>query len=477
MASEAIVIPTDAVKRSGCVSIWPTLIHPHFESVNDDAIKLTEEYNAEMQINLNTDTIAQIPNLGPTHVTALTIPYCLDDRLALMTRFCELTFLNDDYYDDACAERVQAYNDQLQAFFSSNSEDDRQSTAAKSQQMQARFLVEMLDVDRTLTVDLMATYSRILQATSLPKNAGIASLADYIPFRVSNSGLEVFQDMCCFGMGLKLSEAEKKKLEPIINVGHHSTFLINDFWSWPKEVNKYFEELAKGPTQLPVNAVCIMMQEHGCSEAEAQQRVLDEVVNQQELHLRMIKELEEREGPVCERFRLYFLAVQYTASGSEYWSAYSPRYPKKHDYKQGECYIEDGQLKCKPFITDQNGDPALKSQHKNNRTEGAPLQNSSTTKVNGSNHETPSPTSALNDTHFASIAENGSFHPKKSNIGSRSNGLTNGSSLTHSHESHNEFKCEFVQAPDNGFAADQESSDCACSIQVPRVPTFQKHPG
>jgi hypothetical protein len=41
------------------------------------------------------NTIANIPNLGPTHVTALCIPHCLDDRLSLMTRFCELTFHND----------------------------------------------------------------------------------------------------------------------------------------------------------------------------------------------------------------------------------------------------------------------------------------------------------------------------------------------------------------------------------------------
>ena len=123
--------------------------------------------------------------------------------------------------------------------------------------------------------------------------------------------------MCCFGMGLRLAEAEKKKLEPIVNACHRSIILINDYWSWPREANKYLKELVNERTQLPLNAVCIMMQEYCCSEAEAQQKLLGQVVNQQEIHLRMIKELENEEGSLCERFRLYLSAVQHTASGSE----------------------------------------------------------------------------------------------------------------------------------------------------------------
>ncbi|KAL4932000.1 bifunctional terpene synthase/polyprenyl synthetase family protein [Aspergillus undulatus] len=453
MASPAIVIPEDVTKQSGCVSIWPTRIHPHYDLVNDVTTKLTKEYNAEMEVNLDTHTISTLPKLGPTHVTALIIPYCLDDRLALMTRFCELTFLNDDHYDDAGAERKQAYNDQLQSFFGNSSEDANPSIAAWTQQIQARFLVEMLEVDRVSTMNLMETYSRILQAASMPKNAGIASLADYLPFRVRNSGLEVFQDMCCFAMGLKLTDTEKKKLESIVNAAHHSTLLINDFWSWPKEVNKYLEEAATGPAKLPMNAVCITMQEHGCSEAEAQQRVLDEVVNQQKTHLRRIRELEEKEGPVCERFRLYFKSVQYMASGLEYWSAFSPRYPKKHDLNQGECYIESGQLRCRLSPNTQSKGKTTANGHPSSgRANGGGLQNGSSTYPNGNVHYTSIPTAALGDTHFASITENGSG-PKKTNGGALENGLANGSVSKTLQEPQGQLKCEFVQAPDDTVLA------------------------
>ncbi|KAL4952492.1 isoprenoid synthase domain-containing protein [Aspergillus filifer] len=315
----------------------------------------------KLQTKLTTHTIAQIPNFGPTHITALTIPYCLDDRVSLMTRFCELSFLND------------AYNNQLQAFFSNNI-DDSQSPSAKSQQIQVRLLFEMLDVDHTLAVDLMATYSRALQAPNPPKNKYYSF---YYKQKFSDIIPRIFQDMCCFGMGLKLSEAEKKKLEPIIDACHHSTLLINDYWSWPREVNKYFKKLVKGPTQLPLNA--------------AQQRVLDEVVNQQEIHLRMIKDLEEQEGPLCERFRRYLLAVQHTASGSEYWSSHSTRYPEKHDYEQATTGSRRAAVNLRAIAPTSMG----------------------------------------------------------CRTGSQSSLMANGPSLKKPHEPHNGLKCEFVQAPDN----------------------------
>ncbi|KAL4790963.1 isoprenoid synthase domain-containing protein [Aspergillus venezuelensis] len=479
MSSEAITISKDAVQQSGCVSLWPPLIHPCYRDVNDDAIKLTREYNAELQTKLTTHTTAQIPKFGPAHITALTIPHCRDDRLSLMTRFCELIFLNDDYCDDTgtdrvalspihhllnssiqltvdCAAKVQAYRNQLQAFFSSNIKDDSQSPSAKSQQMQVRLLFEMLDVDHTLAVDLMASYSRILQTPHPPKNADMASMADYLAFRASNPTLQIFQDMCCFGMGLKLTEVEKKKLDPIVNACHHSTVLINDYWSWPREVSKYLKEPAKGFAQLPLNAVCIMMQEHSCSEAEAQQKVLDEVVNHQQIHLRMIDEMEKQEGPLCEKFRLYLSAVQHTASGFEYWNSHSTRYPKKHDYEQGECYLEDGHLKCKPFLPSHNGKPVSSNQCANCGTDKHGLQNGFSIKSHGSNHDVPGPTSALEDTHFACVAENGHVHPNKNNLEPRSNTLPNGSSFKEFHEPHSGLQCEFVQAPDNAVLAPYE---------------------
>ncbi|KAL4943167.1 isoprenoid synthase domain-containing protein [Aspergillus oleicola] len=303
-----------------------------------------------MKTNIDTKTIADFPELGLAHVTAFTIPYCRHDRLSIMTRLTEITFFNDDYYDDAGTEKIQAYNDHLRECFGGKAEDElaKAFMVNKGKHLQASVLVEMLHIDSVLANDVMVTYNKILEVTSLGKNAGLKSLEEYLPFRIGNSGIEVYQDMSCFGMGVKLTPEEKEKLDPIVIAAHNSTTLINDYHSWPKEVRKYFNEVqATGKADLPVNAVCILMEIEGLSEQAAQRRVQEEIIAQQKSHFDMIQALTEKEGPLPERYHMYFKAAQYTASGSEYWAAVTTRYPTKAELNQPEVIIADGELKYK----------------------------------------------------------------------------------------------------------------------------------
>lgn len=47
---------------------------------------------------------------------------------------------------------------------------------------------------------------------------------------------KVFQDMSCFGLGIRLTKEEKAKLSEVVNLAHYATALINDYHSWPKEL-------------------------------------------------------------------------------------------------------------------------------------------------------------------------------------------------------------------------------------------------
>nr|A0A1Y1C7Q5.1 RecName: Full=Quiannulatene synthase; Short=QS; AltName: Full=Bifunctional sesterterpene synthase EvQS; AltName: Full=Quiannulatic acid biosynthesis cluster protein EvQS; Includes: RecName: Full=Sesterterpenoid synthase; AltName: Full=Geranylgeranyl diphosphate synthase; Short=GGDP synthase; Short=GGS [Aspergillus stellatus]BAX76657.1 quiannulatene synthase [Aspergillus stellatus] len=348
MASEVIVISDHARKEAGTVSVFPVLIHTDYARVIEDVRKVEDQFNSEMKTSIDTKTTADFPELGLAHVTAFTIPYCRPDRLSIMTRLTEITFFNDDYYDDAGVEKILDYNNHLRECFGGRAEDEltKASAVTKSKQLQASVLVEMHYIDSELARDMMLTYNRILEVTSLGKNAGLKSLDEYLPFRIGNSGIEVYQDMSCFGMGVKLTKEEKEKLDPIVIAAHNSTTLINDYHSWPKEVRKYFNEVqATGKADLPVNAVCIFMQTEGLSEQASRQRVREEIIAQQKSHLAMIQDLVEQEGPLPEKYYMYFKAAQYTASGSEYWAAITSRYPTKTELNQPEVIIVDGELK------------------------------------------------------------------------------------------------------------------------------------
>ncbi|KAL3462799.1 isoprenoid synthase domain-containing protein [Aspergillus heterothallicus] len=357
MAVQPLVVPGEQTKRSGVVSIFPNIIHPLYALPIDDLKKLQTDFNAQVQMEIDTKTIAELEGFGEAHVTAFAMPYCLPERVSLITRFTEITFLNDDYYDEASKEKVAESTYQLRNFFEDKARREALATDMhiQKQNLQATLLLEMLQVDVTLTKEIMATYNNILDATSLPKHHNVTTYEEYAPFRIANSGIQVWQGMCCWGMALWLPADEKALLAPIIDAVQRSTTLINDYCSWAKEGRRYFN-LEPEARELPVNAVCIFMQELGCTEREALDKVRAEIVVEQKRHVAMIQELDNQEGPLPQRWHDYFAAAQHTAIGSEFWATLSRRYPSKESLGQPACELVNGALR---YITG-SGDGAKK---------------------------------------------------------------------------------------------------------------------
>jgi hypothetical protein len=147
--------------------------------------------------------------------------------------------------------------------------------------------------------------------------------------------------MSCFGIGLRLTRQEKEKLSAIVNTALYTAALINDFHSWPKELQYHLETPS---SEIPFNAVYILMKQYKCSDADALRILRARYVELQEHHLQLVRRLEESEGMIPDAHRKYIMAAQYAASGSEYWSIFAPRYPRKKQLKQSEYVITDGNL-------------------------------------------------------------------------------------------------------------------------------------
>ena len=158
----------------------------------------------------------------------------------------------------------------------------------------------------------------------------------------------VFQDMSCFGIGIRLTQAEKAKLSEIANTALYTAALINDCHSWPKELKYHLETQG---SEIPFNAVCILMRQYKCSDTEAIQRLREKYVELQERHLLLVRELEQSEGVISDAHRKYIMAAQYAASGSEFWSIFAPRYPTKEDLAQPECLLVDNVFQWKHALT------------------------------------------------------------------------------------------------------------------------------
>ncbi|KAH7055784.1 polyprenyl synthetase [Macrophomina phaseolina] len=328
-------LPAELVRRSGSLTRFETVIHKHNQICTEAAERVLDEFNEAMGTDIVPRTIADIPGLGRMHAIAFTIPNCLPERLAVLTRFAEFTILNDDFYDTAKIEEIDAVNDHIQSVL--KRETSSITNATKSKQFQSSILLDMMNIDGELALDIMNTYSNGLALATFAPDT-LQTLDEYLPVRLINSGLDVFQTMSCFGMGIKLSPQEKEELKVFLDTAMFSTTLINDFHSWPKEIKHHIETPG---SERPFNAVAILMRHSGCSEEEALQKLREKQVEIQEQHLALLRKLQS-EKEIPEDHMLYILAAQYAASGSEFWSIHVPRYPSKEDLNQPEVEFVDG---------------------------------------------------------------------------------------------------------------------------------------
>ncbi|KAJ0162043.1 Ophiobolin F synthase [Colletotrichum tanaceti] len=349
MASLSRPVPEAIVASSGSRSRFPTYIHQSHDICVAAAKETEREYNQAMSTNIRSRTLAEIPGLGLVHPMALTIANCLPDRLAAITRFADFTILNDDYYDSAKKEEIQQVNDGIQSAirgFSSPSSalptTPSSSSAFKAKQLQAGFMLELFGLDQQFALDIMSSYSQGLDiATFAPDD--LETLDDYLPVRSINSGLDVTDEMACFGTGVRVSRAEKEKLRPATDLAKYAITVVNDLYSWPKEIKCHLETPGSSP---PFNAVAVLMRHSGYSESEAFRALADKQAALEDEHLRLVEALRAREGGrLPENQERYVAILQQAVSGSELWSVFTTRYPSKADLRQPPVQFLDGEFR------------------------------------------------------------------------------------------------------------------------------------
>ncbi|EFQ25311.1 polyprenyl synthetase [Colletotrichum graminicola] len=382
----SLPIPESLIQQSGSHTRFATVRHCNYEICTKAAEQVQAEFNQAMDTEIITNTVAPVPGIGHLHAVAFTIPNCLPERLSVLTRFAEFTILNDDFYDIAKNEDIHKTNDDIQSVLNGAIESSRsiESNMTKSKQFQSSLILDMVNIDADLAMDIMTTYSKGLDLATFAPDT-LKTLDDYLPIRMVNSGLDVFQTMSCFGMGIKLSADDKEKLSEFVNTAMFSTTLINDLHSWPKEVKHHIEHPG---SEYPFNAVAILMRHGGLSEAEAFLRLREKQAELQERHLALLSALEAA-GPIPESHMLYILAAQYAASGSEFWSVHVPRYPSKKDLAQPDVEFVNGEFlyRTGPATTDIDSIPRPILAKGTVATERAGLTNGHTNgSINGSSN-------------------------------------------------------------------------------------------
>ncbi|KAM5464534.1 geranylgeranyl pyrophosphate synthetase [Microsporum ferrugineum] len=317
MTSFAVPVPEDIIKQSKALTRFPILIHANHSLCLDRSSRLKEEFKATLNVQLDAKTIDSFPLLGPVHIVAFIIPGCLPERLPILAEFVDFAALKDDYYAAAEVE----------------------NTVSFAKQLEARILVEMMEMDRELAMNILASYSNGLDMSTLPPSR-VQTLEEYTPLRHSNIRADMFLDMWCFGLGIHLTREEKAKYSEVVNLALTSAALVDDYYSWPKEIKHHIETKH---SKEPLNAVSILMRQYNCSEPEALAKLREEYISLQEKHLALFQKIERDEG-LTETHRKYITAAQHAASGSEFCSIFTRRYPTKAGLNQPECVLVGGKF-------------------------------------------------------------------------------------------------------------------------------------
>lgn len=154
--------------------------------------------------------------------------------------------------------------------------------------------------------------------------------------------------MACFGMGIRVSKEEKAKLQDVVDLATYAVTVVNDMYSWPKEIKCHLETPG---SNAPFNAVAVLMRHNGCSEAEAFRVLRDKQTELEERHRHLLDEHKAREGGhLPGNQELYVLTAQHAVSGSELWSIFSKRYPSKEELGQPEVECVDGVFQFKNSV-------------------------------------------------------------------------------------------------------------------------------
>ncbi|KAL9063650.1 MAG: hypothetical protein Q9161_009351 [Pseudevernia consocians] len=174
--------------------------------------------------------------------------------------------------------------------------------------------------DRKLADEILQPVFTFMKAQTDSMRKDVNGLAPYLQYREADVGKALLSALMRFVMKLELTPQELENLEPIDrNCAKHIS-VVNDIYSWEKELRKSKSSKEEGATLC--SSVKVMAFECNVG-AEAAKRILWTMCREWEsVHL----ELAEKVAPFGPRMAQYCEGLGYQMSGNELWSRTTMRY-------------------------------------------------------------------------------------------------------------------------------------------------------
>ncbi|USW55040.1 Putative polyprenyl synthetase, isoprenoid synthase domain superfamily [Septoria linicola] len=258
--------------------------------------------------------------------TALCACEALPERLALTTYMVEYAYIHDDvieYAEDKTESKLAETNRELVEGLDF---DDAKATSTKRhikrRQLQAKMAVELIDVDRHQGLECLRLWKEMSDVFVQIRDLNFKNLDGYLPFRVVDAGCPWTMSLLCFSMDFSLTKSEEQDLSAVTSAAYNAWVLVNDYFSWEKEVLNYEHN---GSTGEIVSAIFLFMRWHAVDAKKAKRMVREEICAREELYCQLKSEFVTQHGKT-QKSTEWFDLLDLVTAGNFAWSMTTARY-------------------------------------------------------------------------------------------------------------------------------------------------------
>ncbi|KAK8872555.1 Aristolochene synthase [Apiospora arundinis] len=289
--------------------------HPHVARVQ----KEVDTYFLENWPFPNSKSRKRFLGADFTRCMCYNYPEALDDRIAVACRLITLLFLVDDLLDCMSLDDGRIYNDKMMSVMKGDCLPDR---TVAVEWMACDIWTEMRTLDAKLAGEILGPLADFMAAQTEEKRLKKMGLGEYLDWRRRDVGASLVTALGRFAMGLALSADDLALVEPLDRIWFRHYAVMNDVWSYDKEVRQSKESREEGAVLR--SSVAILCDDTQMS-AEAAKRTLTYLCREwEDQHKALEKEiLAKKDTPAI---RQYIRGLEYQMSGNEIWSTFTLRY-------------------------------------------------------------------------------------------------------------------------------------------------------
>ncbi|PYI01416.1 geranylgeranyl pyrophosphate synthase [Aspergillus sclerotiicarbonarius CBS 121057] len=255
------------------------------------------------------------------HFSAVVLPFCRPDRIAVISYIFEYAFLYDNVVESVAKSTLNINADSI-GLDEAEYRTVRSITGTK--QIQSKMLLELLSIDPQCGEVVLDAWKTMIDTTAKQdKTRTFNSLQEYVDYRIIDTGAPFVDTLMRFGMGILLTP-EEGLIAPIVKPCYAALGLANDYFSFDVEWEEFQKE--GSDKKAMTNAVWLFKQWHHVDQDEAK-RLVQQVTNNYEKEYRQrVHECVSGEGKENARLQEYLVALGYQIPGNVAWSLHCPRY-------------------------------------------------------------------------------------------------------------------------------------------------------